>query len=193
MGTGRYPEGAGDGLPDDTTEETTLSDEEWPVAEQYRVEPHGQPAEQGTIVLTRQDAADAPTARRFPPDLGPGLLAALAGVLLAVLLVPAGFWVASRGEEQAGASNEPTRPTDATQAESAPTSTTTPAPAGVEIPDVTGRRLADARAALEEAELDVRFRRVESERPRDEVIEQEPTGGGRAEAGSVVFLTLSQG
>jgi len=128
--------------------------------------------------------------RRFPPDLGPGLLAALLAVLLLVVLIPAGIWLASNSDDDAPAATD-TRTLDTTTEQS---TTTTPAAAAAKaVPDVTGRTLAGARELLESANFRVRFRRTASDRPRNDVLSQSPKPGAEAEPGSVVVLTVSGG
>jgi beta-lactam-binding protein with PASTA domain len=194
MGTGRYPDGAADDPADASAEETTLADEEWPVAEQYRVEPIeepvAEPVEEGTVVI--QQASEPSPVRRFPPELGPGLLAALLGVLLLLLLIPGGLWLAARsdGEPDASAGTEP--PGTTTQ----PTTTEPPpttAPAGRTVPDVTGLTLRQARELLEDAKLRLRISRVDSDLPPNEVVSQKPEAGAEAEPRAVVVLTVAGG
>jgi beta-lactam-binding protein with PASTA domain len=187
MGTGRYPDGAADDAADASAEETTLADGEWPVAEQYRVEPSEKPVEDGTVVIEQQVRPDDPAPfRRFPPDLGPGLLAALLAVLLLLLLIPAGLWLAGRSDDdpQASAGTE-TLPTTTTE----PPATTTPA--ATTVPDVTGRTVTQARELLEDAKLRSRVRRVDSDRPPNEVVTQNPEAGTEGKPGSIVVLTVT--
>ncbi|GAA1418081.1 Stk1 family PASTA domain-containing Ser/Thr kinase [Streptomyces thermospinosisporus] len=65
----------------------------------------------------------------------------------------------------------------------------------VDVPDVTGDDLADARAALQEAGLKVKVapQRVNSEHEAGQVARQNPGPGGRAAEGDTVTLTLSKG
>ncbi|WP_030228204.1 Stk1 family PASTA domain-containing Ser/Thr kinase [Streptomyces sp. NRRL WC-3626] len=65
----------------------------------------------------------------------------------------------------------------------------------VEVPDVTGDDLEDARAELEEAGLKVEVagERVNSEFDAGQVARQNPGEGGRAAEGDTVTLTLSKG
>ncbi|WP_177001083.1 Stk1 family PASTA domain-containing Ser/Thr kinase [Streptomyces sp. cf386] len=65
----------------------------------------------------------------------------------------------------------------------------------VEIPDVTGGSLADARAELQEAGLKVKVAsaRVNSEFDAGQVARQSPADGGQAAEGDTVTLTLSKG
>ncbi|MEV5428891.1 Stk1 family PASTA domain-containing Ser/Thr kinase [Streptomyces sp. NPDC052701] len=65
----------------------------------------------------------------------------------------------------------------------------------VEVPDVTGQDLADARADLEDAGLRVKLaaERVNSEHDEGRVARQTPGEGSRAAEGDTVTLTLSKG
>ncbi|BFO20780.1 Stk1 family PASTA domain-containing Ser/Thr kinase [Streptomyces sp. KM77-8] len=65
----------------------------------------------------------------------------------------------------------------------------------VEVPDVTGDDLEDARAELEEAglEVEVAAERVNSEFDAGQVARQNPGEGARAAEGDTVTLTLSKG
>lgn len=172
--------------PEHDDEESTLADEEWPVAEQYRVESQPRtPAEHDDAIVIQQGVASEPPVRRFPPDIGPGLVLALLGVLLIVLLVPAGIWLAGRDDDDAVAS-----PTTASL-DTAPPTTTPETPADGTAPDVTGLTLAEARARLEQEGVQVRFRRIESDEPVDRVLKQVPEPGARMQADTVVVLTVS--
>ncbi|MFI9821362.1 Stk1 family PASTA domain-containing Ser/Thr kinase [Streptomyces sp. NPDC052013] len=65
----------------------------------------------------------------------------------------------------------------------------------VDVPDVTGDDLADARAQLQEAGLKVKVaaQRVNSEHDAGQVARQNPGAGGVAAEGDTVTLTLSKG
>ncbi|WP_393084264.1 Stk1 family PASTA domain-containing Ser/Thr kinase [Streptomyces sp. LN704] len=65
----------------------------------------------------------------------------------------------------------------------------------VEIADVTGTSVEDARAELEQAGLKVRIaaRRVTSEFDKGQVAQQSPDAGSEAATGDTVTLTLSKG
>ncbi|MFF1278279.1 Stk1 family PASTA domain-containing Ser/Thr kinase [Streptomyces marokkonensis] len=67
--------------------------------------------------------------------------------------------------------------------------------APVDVPDVTGDDLQDARAELEEAGLEVKVAtgRVNSGHDAGRVARQDPGPGGRAAEGDTVTLTLSKG
>jgi beta-lactam-binding protein with PASTA domain len=192
MGAGRYPSGASDEAADSPTDEQTLAgEEEWRVAEQYRtepVEPADRPVDDGDTIVLEQDVPPEPP-RRFPPDLGPGLLAALLGVLLMVILVPTGLWLASRDDDTAATETN----TFDTGPETLPPTTTPTAPAQRRVPDLVGRQVAEARELLANGDLRVGVRRIESERPRGEVVAQEPSAGAEIEVDAEVVLTVSGG
>ena len=175
--------------PDDS-DDVTVADEEWPVAEQYRVEPPPRPAgeDHGTIVIQQDDVPQGPV-RRFPPDLGPGLLLALLGVLLIAILIPAGIWLAGRDDDESAASP----PADTVGTTTTTTTQTNPTtPAASTVPELTGLTLEDARALLERENVRVRVRRISSNGPVGEVLEQSPAPGARLSADTVVVLTVSR-
>jgi len=174
--------------PDDT-DDATIADEEWPVAEQYRVQPRSRPPEEddGTIVIHQDTAPEGPV-RRFPPDLGPGLLLALLGILLIVVLVPAGIWLAGRDDDESAAT--PTTGTLETTTSSTTAAKTSPDASTV--PEVTGLTLDEARALLAASNVRARVRRVSSNGPAGEVLEQSPEPGARLTADTVVILTVSK-
>jgi len=180
--------------PDDS-DDVTIADEEWPVAEQYRVEPRPRPqpaAEDDDTIVIQQDNVPQGTVRRFPPDLGPGLLLALLGVLLIAVLVPAGIWLAGRDDDEPAASP----PTDTVGTTTATTTTqttqTSTSPAATTVPELTGLTLDEARALLERENVRVRVRRIDSDAPVGEVLEQSPASGERLSADTVVVLTVSR-
>ena len=184
MGTGRHPPDASREPPDPATEDATLPGDEWRVAEQYRTEPvPPQPADSDTPIVLEQDGAPPP--RRFPPEVGRGVAAALAGVLLAVLLVPAGLWLASRAGDDEPAGETRTFDTGIEQPPTVPAERT--------VPDLVGRSLEEARESLANADLRLRVRRVESAEPRDRVVAQEPRPGAEVDLRAVVVLTVSEG
>jgi beta-lactam-binding protein with PASTA domain len=199
----REPPAPRDEPTDADSDEITLSEEEWPVAEQYRVKPKAPPSEAASEGRTRGGPAvpgapagtdDAPPVRRFPPDVGPGLLLVLLAVLL---LIPAAIWLASRDGDEPGSAapgTETTNTTGPTTPTTAPTETTPTTPARTkEVPEVTGLKLGPARSALEKAELRVRVRFEKSDRPEREVVSQEPGAGAEVPQNAVVVLTVSSG
>ena len=175
--------------PDDG-DDVTIADDEWPVAEQYRVEPGPRPAaeDDGTIVIQHDKVREGPV-RRFPPDLGPGLLLALLGVVLIVVLIPAGIWLA--GRDDVDADTTPTTGTlDSTTATTTQTTPTTPT--ATAVPELTGLTFVEARALLEQQSVRMRVRRIASDGPAGEVVAQSPEPGARISADTVVILTVSK-
>lgn len=170
-------------------DEVTLAGDEWPVAEQYRVEPPrpDAPVEDDATVVVQQDEAPQGAVRRFPPDLGPGLLLALGGVLLLLALIPAGLWLAGRDTDELDAA-PPADTVETTTPTTEPTPTT---PAARTVPVLTGRTLEEARALLEQEDVRMRVRRVPSDGPVGEVLEQSPAAGTRISSDTVVVLTVA--
>lgn len=64
-----------------------------------------------------------------------------------------------------------------------------------EVPDLTGMKLDEANAALEEAELELHtdVEQVNDEAPAGEIISQNPAGGTQLSKGSKVRITVSKG
>ena len=172
-------------------DDVTIADEEWPVAEQYRVEPRPEaPIEDDATIVLRQDAAPQEPVRRFPPDIGSGLLLALLGVLLLLVLIPGGIWLAGRDTDDPAAApiTDTTGTTTTTTTTTEPTPTT---PAARAVPDLTGRTLEEARALLEQENVRVRVRRFSSDEPLGRVLEQSPAAGTRLTSDTVVVLTVA--
>src|SRR5687767_15007979 len=76
--------------PSAADESTRAGGEDWPVTDLYYVEPDENPppgdadGEADDVAMMATTAA--PTTRRFPPDVSPGLLLALLGVVAALVL-----------------------------------------------------------------------------------------------------------
>ena len=66
-------------------------------------------------------------------------------------------------------------------------------PPRVDVPDVVGQRLPDARSEIEGADLEVDTVYAESDAPRNEVLGTDPEAGESVVEGSTVTLTLSDG
>ena len=65
---------------------------------------------------------------------------------------------------------------------------------GVEVPDVVGQQVEDARATVEDAGFDTEVRRrADPDAPTGEVFEQDPGGGEEADEGATVTLFVSTG
>jgi beta-lactam-binding protein with PASTA domain len=179
------------------SEETTLADDEWPVSELYRVDPTELDA-----APREPDTAERPTAvarrpvRRRPPypfDDSRAATLALA-LLAAIVLAIAAGWYIARGDERAEATPNTGATTGPSATDTTPTETVAPPAAASTrpLPDVTGVGVADARDLLEEAGLRVRVRRVESDQPGGDVIDQQPGAGERVASGGIVTLTVAK-
>lgn len=179
---------------DEPTQVLAPEDADWPVADLYRVQPDevaadDVPPADPDVVVTDAPVEAAP-ARRFPVDPVPGLLAAIAVV---VLLIGLGAWLVSRDEGDDGnavaAEDTPTT----TPAETSTTpATTTPATSERDVPAVSGMNLSEARSALEQAGFRVRVVRRESTNPPGEVLRQVPKAGTALAANEVVVLTVAR-
>jgi beta-lactam-binding protein with PASTA domain len=62
-----------------------------------------------------------------------------------------------------------------------------------EVPRVVGKQLVEARQILEQAGFEVEESRVRSEAPLDQVIDQDPNAQEKADKGSTVTLSVSDG
>ncbi len=63
----------------------------------------------------------------------------------------------------------------------------------VTVPDVKGLMKSEAKKQLEDAGFEAEFDTENSERPEDEVLDQSPGGGTKADDGSTVKVTLASG
>jgi len=191
---------------EESSEEITLAEEEWPVSDLYRVDPAQ--IEAGSTDATERPtvvaAAPAPSVRRRPPfpfhdeRTAVLLLAVLAAVALAVI---AGWYVV-RGDETgsatppagaatgSGTTGSDTTATDTSGADTTPNS---PAAATRPVPEVTGATVQEARGVLEEAGLRVRVRRVASDEQEGDVIGQRPAANADISEHGLVTLTVSSG
>ena len=66
-------------------------------------------------------------------------------------------------------------------------------PERVKVPGVVGLEADDARAELSDRELRARVKRVESDKPENEVTAQNPGEGTEVDEGSIVTITVSKG
>jgi eukaryotic-like serine/threonine-protein kinase len=179
-------------------------EEDWPVDDHYLVRPE---SEAGGVPVhpTVESAPSVP--RRFPPDLGPGLLLAIAGMLGAVLI--GALLVAARNDGGRPASVTPSAeqetpatmgpdlqtPTTSTSPETAPSdqkATTKPEASVVEVPRVVGLTASSAVADLRDAGLVTKIRLVTSSKRPGLVLRQSPTDAGRVEKGATVRLDVSR-
>lgn len=63
----------------------------------------------------------------------------------------------------------------------------------VNVPPLVGNQLASARQQLTTLKFQIREEFVDSEKPKDEVLEQNPPGGSKADANSTVTIKISKG
>lgn len=178
---------------------------DWPVDEHYLVEPE---IEAGGVPAQPAVEAASSAPRRFPPDVGPGPVLAIAGVLAALVVVA--FLVAARNGDGEPASATPSGPEQTTLATTAPdlqtsttsTSTST-APAEqdhtakpktnvVDVPSVTGLTASAAVTGLRDAGLVAKIRLVTSSRRPGVVLRQSPTDTAQVEKGATVRLDVSR-
>ena len=160
-------------------------EEEWPLADLYRVEPG---SELGAVPAA-PTADDAPKAlRRFPPDLGPGLLLAIAALLGAIVV--GGVVLASRDD---GATPAGTQAATQRAPETPASTATTPLPAAKELPDVEGMPLSAARRELRGLGARIRVSPATSQKPAGTVLSQEPQPGAEVERGDVVAVVVARG
>jgi beta-lactam-binding protein with PASTA domain len=66
-------------------------------------------------------------------------------------------------------------------------------PEQVSVPSVVGLTLSSATNALESRGLNVSVTEQESDKPKDEVLSQSPSAGGKADKGTTITLTVSKG
>lgn len=163
--------------------------EEWPVTDLYRVppEPAEGPPPDAPLVVTETVDEPAPVRRRLPVA-GAGVAAA---IVLATLGIALGAWLLARDSDESSSSATTTAESEATTT-APPTSTQPPAQSAVEVPEVVGLRLANARALLKGAGLEIRVTRRSSPRPPGEVLEQKPAAGRSLERGELVTLTVAR-
>jgi beta-lactam-binding protein with PASTA domain len=184
--------------PDDAVtladEERAAGDGNWPVSDLYYVDPNeaaavAEPDDDTVAVVAAVAPATTPPRRRFPPNFA--VSAALALLLLAGFLLLGAVLLGLGDEDSSATAQPPAGPITTSQ----PVETTPPPPtaAKMEVADVEGMSLADASGALEKQGLKVRVTRSPSERPRGEILNQEPPPGSKIAKGTVVALVASQG
>ena len=177
---------------DEPTQILASDEGEWPVADFYRVEPHAAgvepPASDAVVVMSDTPVHEA-SARRFPVDPVPGVLAA---IVAAIVLIGLGAWLVARDGDDGNTATAADIPTTTTAPrDTSPTSSTSKT---VErgVPDVTGMGVKEARAALEDAGLNVRVVRRASPEAVGEVLRQMPKAGAALAADEVVVLTVAR-
>jgi len=175
----------------------------WPVDEHYLIEPGSEV--DGVPAQPRVDSAPTPP-RRFPPDVGPGPLLAIATVIAIVgigaLLVAArhdGSVPASVAPSAAERTTPATAPgassTTSTPADTAPSEQkepTKPMVRAVDVPSVVGLTASSAVANLRDAGLVTTIHLVTSSRRPGVVLRQSPTDAADVEKGATVRLDVSR-
>jgi beta-lactam-binding protein with PASTA domain len=179
--------------PDDTAplegNGRTATDGNWPVSDLYYVEPDAADADEAEPEDEMVATVATPAGRRLRPPIA--VSAALALLLLAGLLLLGAVLLGVGDDDPAATAQSPTvQPTTPPPAE---TVTPTPTAAKIEVADVEGMSLAKASAVLEEQGLKVRVTRSPAQRPRGEVLNQEPPPGSEIAKGTVVALVASRG
>jgi PASTA domain-containing protein len=180
----------------------------WPVDQHYLIEPASEAG--GVPAQPTVDGAPA-LSRRFPPDVGPGLLLAIAA-LLAVVVIGA-LLVAARHDDRepasvapaaaerttlkpttaAGASSTTSAPTDpAPPEQKEPTEPTKPRVTTVDVPSVVGLTTSSAVADLRDAGLVTEIHLVTSSKRPGVVLRQSPTDTADVEKGATVRLDVSR-
>jgi beta-lactam-binding protein with PASTA domain len=178
------------GAAHDRPEAITRSGDEWPVSELYYVESGEEPPADQTTAAEAGAAPVPPSRRRFPPDVGAGGMLAALGVILALALGTA--FLARDDDEPAAAAQATTEQSPTAPVQTTPASPTPSASAEVEVPDVEGMPLAEARRMLEVEGLEVRVTRSQADGPPGEVLGQEPPAGTDVAKGTVVALVAAQ-
>jgi eukaryotic-like serine/threonine-protein kinase len=180
------------------------SEDDWPVSDLYLIEPaeDDPPPDDladapegitpvGSETVMGPDAAPAaplaPSRRRFPPDVGPGLLLAIGGTVAVIILVA--LLLGLRQDDPANARLSRSQATTSEHAQ------TTPAPASGQIGlrDLQGMTVTEARSLLEKQGLRVQVSRLQSGRPRGEVLAQQPPAGTQVAKGDALTLVVSSG
>jgi beta-lactam-binding protein with PASTA domain len=174
----------------------TQVDGDWPVTDLSLVEPDedtvtapAQPEQSDTVVVTDAQSP-APARRWIPPDVGTGLMLAIAGIIGAFILVA--LLLGLRDDDAGTTARTPT-----TSSRPGPTSgeSTIPAPTSeaIVVRDVEGMSLGRAERLLERDGLRVRVSRLESDRPRGEILIQRPPPATNVAEGDSITLVVSSG
>ena len=175
----------------------------WPVDEHYLIEPESEAG--GVPAQPRVDGAPTPP-RRFPPEVGPGSLLAIAAVLATVGI--GALLVAARhdGSEPASVAPSAAERTTPATAPGASSATSTPADTApseqkeptkpmvrtVDVPSVVGLTASSAVANLRDAGLVTTIHLVTSSRRPGVVLRQSPTDAADVEKGATVRLDVSR-
>jgi beta-lactam-binding protein with PASTA domain len=153
---------------------------------------------------TQADTAVAPpppppvTAPTPPPPapgpdrrIGAGMLLALAAIALAVGGVAIAYFLTHR-DSSPGVTTVVVQSTTPRATSTSAAATPTPAARKPAVPDLRGRPLADARAALDKLGLDVTTTAVTSDKEAGTIVDQTPKAGTRVAKGSMVTLSVAR-
>ena len=177
-------------------DEITQADEEWPVADFYRIEQDEDVGsathESRDAFIATQSAPATAARRRSPPPVRSGLLLVIAGAIGAILLAVIAVNLLRDGDEDVTAKAPvPTR-SSSSAVTSSSTSTSAPGTTTA-LMDLEGVSLQKARPLLEKAGLRMRVRHLESDRPRGEILNQSPAAGAEVQKNRLVVLVVSSG
>jgi beta-lactam-binding protein with PASTA domain len=180
-------------------DEITQADEEWPVAEFYRVEPdediRSATHKSSDTIIAIPSGPAIVARRRSSLPVGSGFLLVIAGAIGAILLAAIAVNLLQDGDEDATAAARapvPTMSSSSPVASPSTPSTSTPSSATA-LMDLKGMSLQEARPLLEKAELHMRVRHLESDRPRGEILNQSPAAGAEVQKYRLVVLVVSSG
>jgi eukaryotic-like serine/threonine-protein kinase len=183
-------------------EAVTHTDDGWPVDDLYLVERDEEAADGAESTETSETLVRAQTepaasgARRWRPSSAHPTVwmlasAAAIGVLILVAVL------AGLGDDDPGTTASalppPTRSSGPPGDTSGEQTTPVPAESEVMLRDVEGMPLAKARTILEKDRLRVVVRRLDSDRPRGEVLTQDPPAGTSVTEGDRIALVVSRG
>ena len=177
---------------DEPTQILASDEGEWPVADFYRIEPDAAGVERPTsdaVVVVSHTPVHEESARRFPVDPVPGVLAA---IVAAIVLIGLGAWLVARNGGDADTATAADIPTSTTAPRDTTPTSTTPRTVKRSVPDVTGMDVNEARAALEDVGLNVRVVRRASAEAVGEVLRQVPKAGAALAADEAVVLTVAK-
>ena len=189
-----------DGQESGSDDVTLVDDDQWPVAELYRVTPDDETVavaedddgEAGTAVVAREPAAAGPR-RQLPPFMRDERAARLVvALILALALAALTGWFLTRDDAAIGTTT-PTEQTTAGPSTDEDTTTSTTPAISASVPNLTGVTLEEAREVLAEAGLRVRVRRTASDKPPGEVLSQLPAAGSEIAENGIVTLTVARG
>jgi len=166
-----------------------------------RPEPEGWPVAEGDTLLlqrTREAPAPPPPVAPGPPPpdpdrrIGAGMLLALTAIVLALAGVAIAYFATHRdsrgGVTTVVLNTGRSTPTTAKRPKAKPIAGTTK----VAVPDLRGKSLADARAALSALGFSAATTPVTSTQPAGTVVDQAPKAGAKLAKGSSITLSVAR-